>query len=445
MATEGLVAAGASAALGALRGDLRGTADLLIKLACAARNSIGRCQAMADKVKMVTTALESRSYRYDDVNLQANLEKLLVVMKDCVCLVEKHSKTSTVSFFFSCHALTVDEFDDLDARLNRCISCLNLNFHISSYDRSHEHKDEIIAQVQANTARTIEEIKQLVHGQEPVEYLTAVQGVVTMGEALAGDYMISATLTDNSSSVSRKVILVQSHETKKEVAILEKLSLHECILEFLGIFPYGESKFYLVFERPSEEMTTLDELINKNPGSFMSDWRVKRQIALELARGMRVSHLAGVVHKNFRSSNIFLSGDLQHAKIFGFYQGRIKLEPSAKKWMNDEQVRWAAPEQVQRHRPAFDEKCDIYSLGVVIWELITGNFPFAKYTNYRKLSRDRSENVALLDDFPVECKAGELGKFSRISELCRDPLPDNRPSLENIINDLHKLLPEEMI
>ncbi|EFJ12865.1 hypothetical protein SELMODRAFT_425067 [Selaginella moellendorffii] len=169
MATEGLVAAGATAALGALRGDLRGTADLLIKLACAACNSIGRCQAMADKVKMVKTALESSSY-------------------------------------------------------------------------SHEHKDEIIAQVQANTARTIEEIKQLVKGQEPVEYLTAVQGVVTVGEALAGDYMISATLTDNSSSVSRKVILVQSHETKKEVAILEKLSLHECILELLGIFPYGESK-----------------------------------------------------------------------------------------------------------------------------------------------------------------------------------------------------------
>jgi serine/threonine protein kinase len=46
-------------------------------------------------------------------------------------------------------------------------------------------------------------------------------------------------------------------------------------------------------------------------------WRLKSMMALEIALGLTYAHVAGILHRNLRSANVFLTDD-GHPKIFGF-------------------------------------------------------------------------------------------------------------------------------
>ena len=97
----------------------------------------------------------------------------------------------------------------------------------------------------------------------------------------------------------------------------------------------------------------------------------------QVGAALRVIHTAGIVHRDLKPSNIMLRADDALALIdFGLARpGAVPgLEPDEPERAGSAAPRPVAPEQVQGLPP--DERCDLYSMGVVFYELLTGELPF---------------------------------------------------------------------
>jgi TolB-like protein len=127
-------------------------------------------------------------------------------------------------------------------------------------------------------------------------------------------------------------------------------------------------------------------------------------IVIQAARGLRAAHNRGIIHRDISSSNIMVTNDDQ-VKIMDF--GLAKLSGRAKVKQSGETggtAAYMAPEQA-RGEPV-DSRSDVYSLGVVLYELITGQVPFPEEQRaavlYQIMNQDPEPLSRFRADLPKE-------------------------------------------
>jgi len=106
--------------------------------------------------------------------------------------------------------------------------------------------------------------------------------------------------------------------------------------------------------------------------------RLAVSIARQIATGLAAAHSVGVIHADVTASNIFVSDDGQ-AKLVDFGLALLRDDP---RWRDGEVATdyvfgtpsYIAPEQIRGNRAT--ERSDQYSLGVVLFEMLTGGPPF---------------------------------------------------------------------
>ena len=132
-----------------------------------------------------------------------------------------------------------------------------------------------------------------------------------------------------------------------------------------------EGRQFIVFEYVDGQ--NLKRLIERNGPA-----PVERalELAIQIARGLGAAHERGLVHRDVKPQNVLLNGDGE-AKVTDF---GIAREIDVQRGMTQTGTvlgtsDYISPEQAQgRH---VDEHTDVYSLGVVLYELLTGELPFA--------------------------------------------------------------------
>jgi len=82
-----------------------------------------------------------------------------------------------------------------------------------------------------------------------------------------------------------------------------------------------------------------------------------------------------------------------------------------------------------QHRP-YDQKVDVYSFGIVLWELITGMLPFANMTAVQ--AAFAVVNKGVRPAIPQDC----LPTLGEIMTRCWDPNPDVRPPFTEVVRML---------
>lgn len=162
-----------------------------------------------------------------------------------------------------------------------------------------------------------------------------------------------------------------------EAALTAKLSHPNTV----RIFDYGCSTdgiFYLAME--FLEGDTLDRSLAKGP----LGWRRVLSIGQQIARALREAHELGVVHRDLKPANVMMlsaDDDTDHVKVLDF--GLVKsfvdgqeLEGRAitQQGMLMGSPPYMAPEQGDKNRA--DPRSDIYSLGCILFEALTGKPPY---------------------------------------------------------------------
>lgn len=136
-------------------------------------------------------------------------------------------------------------------------------------------------------------------------------------------------------------------------------------------------QFYLVMELL--EGQTLHQRLQRGPTPMTQADAVS--IGIEIARGLRAAHKAGLVHRDLKPANIMLVASDEGTpgvKILDF--GLVKqLEGELREDITQEGTflgspRYMAPEQVSA--APVDHRCDLYALGIILYQCLVGRTPF---------------------------------------------------------------------
>jgi tRNA A-37 threonylcarbamoyl transferase component Bud32 len=181
---------------------------------------------------------------------------------------------------------------------------------------------------------------------------------------------------------------------------------------------------FIVFEYL--EGTLLTDEIYRTKG--MSPRRALR-IAGQIASALHAAHQAGIVHRDLKSDNIFLTDKedaSDHVKVLDFGISRFLEQESAQSDSSNRHgimgtPEFMAPEQITSPE-SVDKRVDIYALGVVLYEMLTARRPFDFDGPMVGDTRTFDETDKLLHKILTETAT----PMSR---------PDLPPGLENLIHE----------
>ncbi|KAL0657746.1 hypothetical protein Bca4012_078331 [Brassica carinata] len=272
-------------------------------------------------------------------------------------------------------------------------------------------------------------------------------GVVYKGELHDGTKI--AVKRMESSVVSDKGLA----EFKSEITVLTKMR-HRHLVALLGYCLDGNERL-LVYEYMPQGTLSQHLFHWKEEERKPLDWTRRLAIALDVARGVEYLHTLAhqsFIHRDLKPSNILLGDDMR-AKVSDF--GLVRLAPEGKYSIETRVAGtfgYLAPEYAVTGRVT--TKVDIFSLGVILMELITGRKALDEtqpedsvhlVTWFRRVaaSKEKDEN-AFKNAIDPNIKLDEdtLSSVEKVWELaghCCAREPYQRPDMSHIVNVLSSL------
>ncbi|XP_061951810.1 uncharacterized protein LOC133674614 isoform X1 [Populus nigra] len=217
----------------------------------------------------------------------------------------------------------------------------------------------------------------------------------------------------------------------KEALILSSLH-HPNVVSFYGIVRDG----------PDGSLATVTEfMVNGSLKQFLQkkdrtiDRRKRLIIAMDAAFGMEYLHGKNIVHFDLKCENLLVNmrdpqrpvckiGDLglskvkQHTLVSGGVRGTLP---------------WMAPELLSGKNHMVTEKIDVYSFGIVMWELLTGEEPYAN--KHCASIIGGIVNNTLRPQIPTWCDP----EWKSLMESCWSSDPSERPSFSEISRKLRNM------
>lgn len=200
---------------------------------------------------------------------------------------------------------------------------------------------------------------------------------------------------------------------KREARALAKLS-HPNILK---IFDYGEfdNQPYLVMEYIPGG--TLKDWLKGEP----VPWQKAAQILTRVARALEVAHSEGIIHRDVKPANILLANGrdpmLSDFGIAKLIEGSDKTTDLTGTGVGIGTPDYMAPEQGVG---MVDERADIYALGVIFYQLVTGRLPFEADTPLAVMLKKNTEPLPRPTQYVHNLPAIVENVLTKA--LARDPL-----------------------
>ncbi|CAH2038556.1 unnamed protein product [Thlaspi arvense] len=185
---------------------------------------------------------------------------------------------------------------------------------------------------------------------------------------------------------------------------------------------------------------------------MMVDWVSRYNVAVRVVQGLNYLHndcYPPIIHRDIKSNNILLDSNLE-ARIADFGLAKMMIHKNEMVSMVAGSYGYIAPEY--EYTLKIDEKSNIYSLGVVLMELVTGKMPidpsFEESIDVvewirRKMKKNESLEEVLDPSIAGECKhvIEEMLLVLRIALLCTAKLLKDRPSIRDVITMLTEAKP----
>ncbi|KAL4447908.1 hypothetical protein ABPG75_005127 [Micractinium tetrahymenae] len=220
--------------------------------------------------------------------------------------------------------------------------------------------------------------------------------------------------------VAAKQCALRSAEAQ-EAFVAEALCLlqlsHQNVVSLRGVCLDGPRSGTLLLEYcEGRDLHSVLRLRAAGSDERLFSWRRHgRRVARDVARALAYLHSQGVVHMDIKSSNCMLSGT-GAAKLADLGLARRQTKPAFSQLPPVGTFEWAAPEVLAGGRNC-TSAVDLYSFGVLLWEIVTG---------------ERPVRGALRMPRPDECPAD----IADLILACGEPDPAARPTAAEVLRRL---------
>ncbi|GBC04676.1 hypothetical protein RclHR1_05800003 [Rhizophagus clarus] len=225
-------------------------------------------------------------------------------------------------------------------------------------------------------------------------------------------------------------------EIVKELKIQCEVNFHENIIRLCGITIENQNdnskKYWLVMEYA--ESSTLREYLKENFDSLT--WIDKFNMALQLACAILCLHDKEIIHCNLHSKNVLVHQNIIKLADFGLSK-RIEessnLQPSTKLF---EMIPYTDPKNFGNQNYELNKKSDIYSIGVLLWEISSGKPPF--YTEGKPYDICLAINISQgLREKPI---LNTPKDYANIYTDCWNNEPDSRLPINQVVSKLNAIV-----
>ncbi len=220
--------------------------------------------------------------------------------------------------------------------------------------------------------------------------------------------------------ISNEEFITRFKNESKAIAVLN----HPNIVKVYDV-SFGDLIQYIVME--FVDGITLKQYIEKQQSLR---WKDAVYLTIQVLRALQHAHDKGIVHRDVKPQNIMLLSD-GTIKVTDF--GIARFARSEHKTMTDKaigSVHYISPEQARGELT--DEKADIYSVGVMLYEMLTGKLPFEadsavsvaimQLQQNPVLPRDINENIPVgLEQITMHAMQKDVAKrYRSAAEMLRD-------------------------
>lgn len=243
----------------------------------------------------------------------------------------------------------------------------------------------------------------------------------------AGAYgRVYRALRDGVQPVAVKVLTGMENSRRRDEFIREVTLLRSCrdhnIVQFIGACIQGEEAMLVTEFMEFGDLWRAATLRSPRGDRIFGWWGRGRKVALDIARGLHFLHSRSIVHLDLKSANVLLMRD-GTAKIADVGFARVM----SKSYMLSSTgglgtFAWSAPEMLFGDRCS--AKSDIYSFGIVLWEIVTGETPLRGDMRPMRV--------------PEECSQGVVDLF----DACLAQDPSARPDTRSLVTRIQELLDE---
>ncbi|XP_020165459.1 serine/threonine/tyrosine-protein kinase HT1 [Aegilops tauschii subsp. strangulata] len=246
-----------------------------------------------------------------------------------------------------------------------------------------------------------------------------------------GDQIVAIKVLNSGSTPEEKVTL--EDRFIREVNMMCKVK-HDNLVKFIGAC---KEPLMVIVSELLPGMSLKNYLNSIRPSQL--DIHTALGYALNIARAMECLHANGIIHRDLKPDNLLLTANRKKLKLTDFGLAR---EETVTEMMTAETgtYRWMAPElystvTLQRgEKKHYTNKVDVYSFGIVLWELLTNKMPFEGMSNLQAAYAAAFKQVrpAFPEDTPQE--------LASIVQSCWIEDPAMRPSFSQIIRMLDAFL-----
>lgn len=215
--------------------------------------------------------------------------------------------------------------------------------------------------------------------------------------------------------------------TKLNSYLFHRAIRHPFIVGFCGVCLHKSTGLYIVTE--FIEGGDVRSVLKKRE----MDWATRVQIALDLAKAMYYLHSKKIIHRDLKSKNLLMGID-KRIRLCDFGFARITDFTESKAMTICGTPGFVAPEIMMGKE--YDEKCDTFSFGNVLAELITYRRPGKDFWVRSAQDGYQLRHSDLKGKVASDCPR----KFLELCLLCCEYSPKDRPSFEMIVKSLVLIL-----
>ncbi|XP_062189971.1 serine/threonine-protein kinase STE20-like [Phragmites australis] len=218
----------------------------------------------------------------------------------------------------------------------------------------------------------------------------------------------------------------------REAAILSKLH-HPNVLAFYGIVNNGPGGTLATVTEFMASGSLKKVLLHKE--KFL-DRRKRITLAMDAAIGMEYMHSKDIIHFDLKSDNLLVNlNDPSRpiCKVADFGLSKVKQTTMVSGEMRGT-LPWMAPEMLEMSSNRVSAKVDVYSFGIIMWEILTGQEPYCDMHHGGILGGILSNT--LRPPVPASCDP----EWKELMEQCWSSEPEKRPSFTEVVSRLRSML-----